>query len=136
MMVADVLELETPERVLGWAQQTLQPAVARYTNLGDTALSLPAVRPVAERPLARVIPTEVLIRDAVECYTALHGHPPKAVVLHPLRLLSVASKSYDLYFVGAVIVKLRTRSGLLVDEAYGADHRATQPVATIEMESC
>jgi len=120
--------IETSERVRDWAQMILKPAVSRYVESGETQFSIPALRRSA------VIPTDILIVDAVERYAALHeGATPQVVVLHPLRLLSVAGKPWNLYVVGSHIVALCTRDGLEVDEVYGTRSVVTQPIPRIEV---
>jgi hypothetical protein len=112
------------ERIDAWMVES-RPALQRFQELDETQFSLPAVAPKA----TKVVPTSVLVADAVERYIALHGQAPHAVLLHPMRLLSLASYDENMFFCGPHIVVLRSKPGLAVDEVYG-----TCSVDTLQLE--
>jgi hypothetical protein len=120
--VSAAAALTPPDRVQAWAERILHPAKERYVLDGETLAQIPALRRI------EVIPTEVLIKDAVERYQAEQGGPPDAVFLHPLRLLAMSRYDFDWYYAGAQAIRLRTLAGLGIDTVYGARAHPTEPL--------
>lgn len=103
----------------------LRPALVRYEADGETQYALPAVQ--APRP--RVVPTAILVTDAIERYLAFFGRLPEAVALSPLRYLSLARAADGFAYSGAS-VPLCIRRSVGSDEA-----RALGPHDTAEFEA-
>jgi len=114
-------EIATATAVLAWADRLLRPAAARYEADGETA-----VHAAVTFPGRRVVPTDILVRDAIERYLAQTGELPAAIALSPLRLLSMVGYADHGYPFQSARLPLLLRRGVGSDEARPLGSRDTQ----------